>query len=242
MSVAIVGLFQQGKSTLVNCLCRENKVEMGNGWKSETSQNSAAIVVSDSLEVIDTPGMDDTQERTEEARKAIEIADSVLVMLDNEKALGEKDLAVMKCAVELHRRLILLCNCKNASPPAWKPLSAENRAYCERLGEQIALEGWEASVLPVDGRKVFPVNLQWARYGLGLLEATNEDFEVLADRFRGGRKEALGESQFLPLDRFLRALPLEVLKAIAAHPDQEVERVGRRFADLFGQRMKAEAM
>ena len=221
---------------------------MGNGWKSQTDRNSRPIPVSDVLEIIDTPGVDDTKGRDAEAQEAMVRASCVIVMLTNLKDIGEQDMKLLRLVYKAGKKCILLCNCmKGDKRSQWDPSSKANQEFCASLRTRILEEeGLSSMVLSVTDengsvKDVFPVNLQWALFGLGLLDPKDgEAVEDVLDRCETA-ENALERSNFRPLDRFLKSLPLEMLKNTAKHPERELDRFVERFVLWFEEKTK-EAM
>ena len=85
-TIAVVGGFQRGKSTLVNALLGRDVAEMGQGLS--TTHENREYPLSSSVAVIDTPGFNANEDDDGTAAAAIDKAD-VVVYVHESKALGE---------------------------------------------------------------------------------------------------------------------------------------------------------
>ena len=107
--------------------------------------------------------------------------------------------------------------------------------------------------IPLNGRIVTPINILWARFGLGLIDSDSqedtrdipkirtyaeEDLDISASG-DALRAEMLKRSGFLPVRDFLKNLPLELLKHAVSNPQQEIDRIVGRFAEDLKKRWVA---
>ena len=169
LTIAIAGDFQRGKSSFVNALLGRNASEMGRG-RSTTHSNSV-YELSPSVSIIDTPGFNANNEDNGTAASAIDKA-NVVVYIHESKQLGETGAGIFNLVREQGKRLIFLLNCMNSEK--WAP--DENKDIVKVIEAELENKGVKSSLLPINGCKVTPVNILWARYGLGLLdEASKED-------------------------------------------------------------------
>ncbi len=243
-TIAVVGGFQRGKSTLVNALLGRDVAEMGQGLS--TTHENREYPLSSSVAVIDTPGFNANEDDDGTAAAAIDKAD-VVVYVHESKALGEACTGIFTRTRELGKRIICLLNCCNVDK--WSP--TENDDIVSTIEAELEARGMLPFVLSVSGRMVFPLNVLWARFGLGMgvdprdvkmiRMAAEDDFGLSAGNIPDDvfRAEMLQRSGFLPVRNFLTNLPLELLKDVATYPDREIDRVVNRFAEQLKKRWDA---
>lgn len=242
--IAIIGGFQQGKSTLFNALLGRDEAEMGRGLS--TTHKNKECRLSSAVSVIDTPGFNANEDDDGTAASAIDNAD-VVVYVHESKPLDETCLGILSKIQNSGKRMFFLLNCCNSDK--WSP--AENDDIVLTIEAELDAKGILSSVLPVSGRLVYPLNVLWARFGLGMgveprdakniLTVAKEDLGLSVGDISDNvfRAEMLQRSGFLPVRDFLKNFPLEILKHVAANPQREIERVVDRFAEELKKRWVA---
>lgn len=240
LRVVVVGDFQIGKSSLVNCLLADSAAETGEGY-FPTTDAAAEYPFAPGVVLVDTPGYNDANpEMSKISDGEIRKADAV-IFVKTETTLGARDKCILRKA---DRKPTLVCfNCTDATLEArWIPSLAENTATCDSICSALRAEGLADSVLAIDGRMVTPINILWAQVGLEIPvpeEKQNavSDFAQRWLHLSGDipmfRKEMLQRSGFLPIRDFMKDLPLELLKDAVSDPQREIDRMlGRFVAEL----------
>ena len=250
ISVAVVGDFQIGKSTLVNALIGDNQAEMGRG-RSTTKENRS-YRLADDVELIDTPGFDAVLKDDATASDAIMTSNLVLFVRSGKALDGDVYPRIIKQAIGAGKRGLFIFNCTNCG--SWSPEEDDCLEICKTIESQIIQ--FEQFFMRLNGRLVTPVNALWAMYGLGLLDdaaldvsATEEQKKKVGADMRkivrylkddlelddgaDFKKEALRLSGVLPIRAELSKLPMEVLKRFAKDPQSEVELVVEAFVGKF---------
>ena len=248
LTVAVVGNFGGGKSSLVNALLGRNVAKMGRGL-STTHENSRPYSLSPAVSVIDTPGFDANGEDDGTAASAIDKSNVVIYVHEN-KSIGKICAYVFKRVREQGKKMIFLMNCCDETGN-WSP--DENGDIVETIEAELENMGLESLMIPLSGHVVIPINILWARFGLGLMDPVSqgdtrkirkickyaEDPLGISVRDDALRAEMLRRSGFIPVREFLRNLPLELLKHAVANPEREINRIVDRFAEEFKKRWNA---
>jgi len=247
VSVAVVGDFQIGKSTLVNALIGDNRAEMGRG-RSTTKENRC-YRLADDVELVDTPGFDAVLKDDATASDAIAASNLVLFVRSDKPLDGDVYPRIIQQAIGAGKRGLFIFNCTNRS--AWSPEEDNCLGICKTIESQI--DKYEQFFMRLNGRLVTPVNALWAMYGLGLLddeaigasvteeqkERARADSRKIVRYFKDDldfdddadfKKEALRLSGAMPIRAELSKLPMEVLKQFAKDPQSEVDLVVETFA------------
>ena len=242
-TVAIVGGFQRGKSTFVNALLGQDVAEMGQGLS--TTHENRTYALSQGLCVIDTPGFNANGKDDEMASEAIGMAD-VVACVQESKTIGSSCDEIFELVRKQGKRVVFLLNCCKFAK--WSP--EENGEVVATIEAELETKRILPSVIPIAGKPVFPINVLWARFGLGQT-IDQDDYERVLfyanRRLRlpaeiddvALRAEMLRRSGFLPVRDFLKNLPLEILKHVAVNPKREIERVVDRFAEELKKRWAA---
>lgn len=243
-TIAVVGDFQRGKSTLVNALLGLDSATMGQGL-STTHENTAYALSSD-VSIIDTPGFDANNEDDGTAAAAVDMA-NIIMYVHESKALGDSGTSVFKQVREQGKRIVFILNCLNFAK--WSP--NENADIVATIEAELDAKGFLPSVLPVAGQIVLPINVLWARFGLGMVIDpldekrirlyANDDLglqvaEMSADCLFA---EMLSRSGFPSIRDFLNNLPSELLKIAVENPQREIDRIVDRFAIELKKRQNA---
>lgn len=246
LAISIVGGFQRGKSSLVNALLGRNDAEMGRGLP--TTHENSLYSLSPAVSIIDTPGFNATGEDDCTAASAIDKSD-VVVYVHESNQLGQKYDEVFNRALAARKKMVFLLNCLNFEK--WSP--DKNDDIVSTIEAELETKRLKPITIPLNGRIVTPINILWARFGLGLIDSDSQEdardipkirtyAEEYLDISASGdalRAEMLARSGFLPIRDFLKNLPLELLKHAAAHPELEIERIVNRFAEEFRRRWSA---
>lgn len=245
LEVAVIGDFQIGKSTFVNCLVGRNDAEVGRG-KSTTHENKA-YSIGNGVSVVDTPGFNAPEQMgasdETEAREAIQRSFVVIVYQD--KMIGEQCRRLIKDEVMARgKKFVLVYNCKNEG--RWAP--SENDAICKEIEADANNCGYLGSCVKLGSSVVLPINAQWALYGLGLLE--NEKDRRKIERYAHDdlgidpavnlQEEMLRQSNFLTIKDYIDDLPLEVLSDFLDNKDWEIKHFTDRFCEEFAKRLAQE--
>lgn len=248
-SIAVVGDFQRGKSSLINALLGRNAAEMGRGLS--TTHENKIFELSKAVSIIDTPGFNADGQDDGTAASAIDMAD-VVVYVHESKALGETCADVFKRVRDNGRQMIFLLNCRNFEK--WAP--TENGDIVSTIDAELEVKGLKPIIVPLNGRIVTPVNILWARLGLGLMESNSQDGARDIRKVRSYAEDDLGlnvsdmseeafsaemlqRSGFLPVRDFLNNLPLELLRLAVLNPQKEIDRIVDRFEAEFKKRWTA---
>lgn len=234
LKVAVVGEFQIGKSTLINCILKQNKAETGQrgGGISTTHKNSSYSLLG-RFEIIDTPGFNAGDSDDETAEQAIKEAEVVLVV-KSRKQLDDTYRTIIRRIKE--KRALFLFNCSN--PECWSPDDDNNSEICEIIGHQLKNEALDKPFVPINGKIVTPVNILWASFGLNL---TDEDDSKKISRYLRNeeicesrddtvlRQAAFSKSGFAEIQDYIENLPLNLL----LHALQNSDKLASDFADTF---------
>ncbi len=246
LTISVVGGFQRGKSSLVNALLGRDVAEMGRGL-STTHENSL-YSLSPAVSIIDTPGFDANGKDDGTAASAIDKSD-VVAYVHESKSLGETCADVFKRVREQGKQMLFLLNCRNFDK--WSP--DENGDIVATIEAELENKGLKSIMLPLNGCFVIPLNILWARFGLGLIDSDSkedmrdirkirsyaeDDLDIAAES-GALRTEMLNRSGFLPVRDFLKNLPLELLKHAVTHPEQEIDRIVEHFAAELKKRWTA---
>ena len=249
LSIAVVGDYQRGKSTLVNCLLGCDAAKMGRGLS--TTYENRDYKLSEAVTIIDTPGFNANGKDDGTASSAIDKAD-VVAYVHESKALGETCADVFKWARDRGKQMLFVLNCRNFEK--WSP--DENADIIATIDAELENKNLKTIMVPINGRIVTPVNILWARYGLGMMDAESGgdakdihkirsyaendlDIPVLEIPDDSLRAEMLRRSEFLPIRDFLRNLPLELFKHAVSNPQREIDRIVDRFAAELRRRWAA---
>lgn len=247
LSIAIVGRFQQGKSTLVNALLSANKAKMGRGARTTSKVHEYELQRGSGVKILDTPGKD--ANATDDRAASEAIAKAAVVLILHPRDMDERYRTIVEEATQSGRRCISVFNCLTDAPPSrWNPQHPTNLEICDNIETEIRdiRDGIAEAFIPVSGRIVYPVNILWARFGLGLFRKESELDRADERRIRLAaktigipekemtdevfRKAILDKSGFLPLEHLLKNLPLELLKHVVSNPQPAIDRIADRFA------------
>ena len=248
LRVAIIGDFQIGKSSLVNCLLAESLAETGEGF-FPTTDAVAEYDFAPGVRLVDTPGFNDSRpELAPPSENEIRKADAV-VFVQTDTTLGTRKINLLKLTDG--KPVVVLFNCWHTTRGqiGWIPEDPINLDACSKIRCQLANERMESSILAIGDKLVVPVNVLWVQFGLGQPlygDQREEDIVGFARRTLGLdlplpalRAEMLKRSGFLPVRDFLKNLPLELLKHAINNPDREIDRIVNRFAEELKKRWNA---
>ena len=247
LRVAVVGDFQIGKSSLVNCLLAESLAETGEGY-FPTTDTAAEYPFAPSIVLVDTPGYDDANpERTKISDGEIQKAD-MLLFVKTERTLGDHDETILRKGER--KPTIILFNCTDITlgPSGWIPDLPDNLGTCGAIRKELDDIGIIDACLSIEGHITTPINILWAQFGLGLsiseskkndiLDFARQQFGINGDE-SDLRSKLLVHSGFLPVRDFLKNLPLELLKHVVSNPKREIDRIVDRFAAELKKRWTA---
>ncbi len=246
LTVPIVGDFQIGKSTLINCLLGDKVALMGKK-RLATTKESKTYPLNDVVAVCDTPGTDDPEPGiANKTEKAVAAAKAIVFVVSGRirKTFHEWLAKTPKIPC------IFLYNCMDED--YWNPQSCDISEICADIErEELAPNGNLARSISVQGHYVWPVNILWGLFGVGLLddEQALKTIRSSASINLGINVESMSETEFReelwnysgiePLRKVLHNLPLELLKHAATHPELEIDRIVNRFAEEFRRRWSA---
>ncbi len=246
--IAVVGEFQIGKSSLINCLLGRKEAKIGNGWKSETPL-CADYEMADDIVIVDTPGVDDRSDRDEEAMSAIKRAHCVLVIKDNKDIPAELYDGWVRKARDEGKPCVFVLNCVEGDRDRkrhWDPKSEFNAKFCNDIhGEFIGRNGFDM-FMSIGGDAVLPVNACWAQYGLGILDDDDksEDVETMLVKLgvddKDFKQDAFERSNVKGLCDFIGNIRLELLTHYLRRKEQIIRRFTDRFCEEFAKRMQGE--
>ena len=244
--LAVVGDFQIGKSSLVNCLLAESLAKTGKGSLPTTDAVTEYPFVPGVL-LVDTPGFDDNRhERTLLSVESIQSVDAIL-FTKTDTELKDHDETILRMAAR--KPLMVVFNCWDRTHArGWVPELPENRETYEIIRSQLKRFDMADSVLCIGGNPICAINVLWAQFGLGL-SISDEQREDIVDfaKTKLGldleenalRAEMLSRSGFLPVRDFLKNLPFELLKHAVSNPQREIDRIVARFAAELKKRWTA---
>ena len=235
LTVAVVGGFQRGKSTLVNVLLGQDMAEMGRGLS--TTHETRTYTLTSAVSVIDTPGFNANGKDDDAAKNAVRQSD-FLVYVHESDSLGETCSDFFEYIRGSGKQFLFLLNCCKFGK--WGP--EENGEIADTIDSELNAKGILPLLVPIENRKVFPINVLWARFGIGqnIDQDDDEKIRFYARRHLclpvndmgvdSMRAEILRRSGFLPVRDFLKNLPLELLKHSVFNPQQAIDRIVDRFA------------
>ncbi len=239
ISVAIIGNFQIGKSSLVNALLQKNVSQTGNGLA--TTHRNRCHKLSPFVSLIDTPGLNANDKDNSTADKAVSSAD-VLVYVHESKMLGDETKRLEEL-IHKGKMILFLLNCKNREQ--WDPSDKQNQRIVQEIEAELELNGILDGFLRLGSTVVHPVNLKWALYGLGLLEQkenvkmpryAKENLDIqteIADSPQALRERMMQSSGFPAIREAILNLPYLLLHEAALNPEREIARFVAIFQTSF---------
>lgn len=244
LRVAVVGDFQIGKSSLVNCLLADSAAETGEGY-FPTTDAAAEYPFAPGVVLVDTPGYNDANpEMSKISDEELRKADAV-IFVKTEKTLGARDAGILRKADRKPTLVFFNCTDATLGQAGWIPSSAENTATCDSIRRGLRDEGLAGSVLVIDGRMVTPINILWAQVGLGV-SVPEEKRDAVYDFARqwlhlendtpAFRAEMLRRSGVPEVREWLVDLPVRRLQALLENPEQTLERILGQFAEELKKR------
>lgn len=203
MNIGVLGHYQNGKSTLINCLMGRMVCAMGDGVISTTKKISRHEF-RNGLYLIDTPGMDANEQDNTETSSVIEQLDFAIIVLQN-KGVSEKDMVAINLLQQYGVPMIILVNCIDyGNKNKWSPQSEFNKNILSSIKPQFIGKQLVAGI------DILLVNLQWYWYSIeGYRQESKEKQEELLERIEcilGGNVDinSLKEQSNVPqLIRFL---------------------------------------
>lgn len=191
--ITIVGEFQNGKSTLVNCLLGAKYAPTGHGCRTTSccthflcgetnaaprqiygatpSENYLEVtcnrpILKDAI-LIDTPGFDASKDDDETAKNAIRNSD-IIIFVQGAQQLGERSFQILKNIRDAGKRMLFLMNCKDLQN--WSPKDKHNMGIANNIEHDLFNHGISSSLISIQSKKVWPVNPIFALYAAGQLE------------------------------------------------------------------------
>ncbi len=258
--ISVVGCFQNGKSTFINCILEQlvaRSGENGGGivttkistryrWGETTSvqfrTNQGKLIsiplvtylefsnlfqihkdrafqveitlakpILKTIELIDTPGFNANEQDTENVTRSLEEANYAIVVLTNQRTLGEPELAMFECIKSKSIPYVIFMNCiNNNTITEWIPNAPKNLKIIQENEAILAKYGY----LPdkINQHIVYPCNLLWYWFAISrnkyysLSFCNNEEYEEdLADKIEWAlrkQKETLSTENLIRLSNF----------------------------------------
>ena len=250
LKVPIVGDFQIGKSTLVNYLVRSLVAPMGKK-RFATTKEVQNYSFGNWVDLQDTPGADDPEPGiVEKTEKALARADAI-VFVHSGKTPAEHASGVLSWLSKTPGvPFVFLYNCMDEG--VWDPQDADIGEICKDIeNELLDPNGYLSRCIPIHGRFVWPVNILWGVFGIGLVKDSNVilDIRRVAKEDLGLDVDSMKDSVFMetmwdrsriePVRDLIENLPLEMLRHAASNPQQESDRIVDRFVAELKQRWSA---
>jgi tRNA U34 5-carboxymethylaminomethyl modifying GTPase MnmE/TrmE len=109
LNVAVVGHFQVGKSTLVNCLLRKRAAKCGDTTWATTARTKPYRL--GHLTLLDTHGINAEEEHDKEMEKGIQRADLVLLVVSSQLALSTPLIGLVSRIARMRIPFFTVINC-----------------------------------------------------------------------------------------------------------------------------------
>lgn len=168
MNIGVLGHYQNGKSTLINCLMGNLVCATGDGAISTTKKNSRHEFRKGFF-LIDTPGMDANELDNAETSSVIEQLDFAIVVLQN-KGVSEKDMVAINLLTDQGVPMLVLVNCTDyGNKNKWSPQSGFNSNILNNIKPQFIGKPLVAGI------DILLVNLQWYWYSIGGYRKESQD-------------------------------------------------------------------
>ncbi len=181
--IMFYGLYNAGKSTLINALCQKAVAEVGDVPTTAAIQT----VPYAGYTLVDTPGINAKEEHTNIAVKEIDHSDLVLFVVDNGDGFERK--IVAQAVIEIMRRgkaVAVVINQKNVSDDEDMSLRVSDqpsiRGVYNKVLENLNRQARSEGIPQLEDSKlflgIFPVNAQMA---FDASEAASEDATLLQE-------------------------------------------------------------
>lgn len=168
MNIGVIGHYQNGKSTLINCLMGRKVCDTGDGAISTTKKNSRHEF-REGVFLIDTPGMDANELDDEETSSVVGQLDFAIVVLRNQ-GISEKDMVAINLLQRYGKPMLVVVNCIDyGNRNKWSPQSEFNRNILDNIRPRFA--GRQL----IAGIDILLVNLQWYWYSIGGYKKESKD-------------------------------------------------------------------
>lgn len=168
MNIGVIGHYQNGKSTLINCLMGRKVCDTGDGAISTTKKNSRHEF-REGVFLIDTPGMDANELDDEETSSVVGQLDFAIVVLRNQ-GISEKDMVAINLLQRYGKPMLVVVNCIDyGNRNKWSPQSEFNRNILDNIRPRFA--GRQL----IAGIDILLVNLQWYWYSIGEYKKESKD-------------------------------------------------------------------
>ena len=236
-SIVIIGEFQKGKSTLVDCILGKNVANRGRGLR--TTASVAAYDIGGGMEIVDTPGFNATVEDDKAALAAMDQA-SAIIFIKDDKGPDERFAKTIVCLRDLAKHCLLLCNFRDPER-GWTPDPMSEVVYdLDAEINELGARNLFLSMSP-DGAIVTPVNLQWALWCQDLAPESDDDIRFWAEEELGismdeegakdrVRNELWERSGFIQIRRYIDNFPFWILSRMVDEKQKEAECIAMRFA------------
>lgn len=163
-TIMFYGLYNAGKSTLINALCKQDIAKVGDVPTTASIQT----VPWEGYTLIDTPGIDARDEHTRIAQKEIEQSDIVLFVMDNADTFDNA--AVYQAIIEIlgsSKALIVILNQKNVEADDEELFISDQpaiRKVLQKITMNLEVQGQKSGIKMVCSQNnflgVYPVNAQ----------------------------------------------------------------------------------
>ncbi len=190
LKIAVVGHFQVGKSTLVNCLLRKRAAKCGDTTTSTTEK--AKKYQCHHLTLIDTPGINAEDAHAAEMEKSVQQADLALLVVTTEKVLSTPLCHMITYIGKQRIPLYGVINCWDDKN--WNDGDPTNMN--DQLINTIQTQIKEC-LNPID---MAVVNIEWAAAARGCLENVGRQKMILKEKNSNYLEEA---SKFQEVEQFL---------------------------------------
>ncbi len=195
MSLAVIGNYQIGKSSLVNALLEHNVALVGaRGGGTTTTLQSQPFSFSSYVRILDTPGLGAKSDANETAKKDISAAHYLIYLHDNTGTLREAEINAISDFTSSGCSALFLMNCTNRE--IWSPDDEQNLQIAQSIEAELKGVGLQDCFLPIDGEIVQRVNLLWANYALGLLPEDSTEAVMVQKTFAREYKEEMNNPDF----------------------------------------------
>lgn len=241
ISIAVIGNYQIGKSSLVNALLNNRRAKTGNGCA--TTHANKRYMLSQFIEIYDTPGKDANGHDDKTADKAIDKADFIIYIHEN-KILDENSIELVRDLTCKGKPLLFLLNCKDFS--IWNPEDEQNILIAKNIEGQLMSSGLDNDFLTTNGKIVHLVNILWALFSLGLVDSDDKSEKIykfakysleLPEKIIENEDmlhdQIMQKSGFPVIRELIDDLPYRQLLDAVANPQKEINRFIALFNDII---------
>ena len=193
--------------------------------------------------LIDTPGFDANNEDNAAAKDAIRKSD-IIIFVHGSGQLGEKSFRILKTIQSAGKRILFLMNCMDKLH--WDPQNKKNMELIGIIESQLSSAGIDASLIRIQGQKVWPANPIFAWFATGRLEwdlhspnkETRKDAEELIDdiqffckkkKWQFSPQKLETESGIPEIRRVIEEAAIMPLKELCENMEQELQALTERW-------------